>query len=242
MRLGSFPRCRFRASNPSSNSRLGFSNGRGAVQGFLRAVSAPELTGRFFVVTPRGRDVTEWRLRLPMPFAAPRLEEFPHAECLTNLRLLIKKAGMLKQWQSDRTLMLDPKFPKNRFYKHIPDALWTNQSDSRFVIEYERARKSSTRLRRKIEAYSREMCRIDRYMDHVLWIAEGPRYDSIKKVLGLHLHPNHSVRTFEQSCRCTPIPSFPGKRSETFHGISMASRNRSQKKTLTSFSPAISKL
>ncbi len=176
--------------------------------GFLRAVSAPELTGRFFVVTPRGRDVTEWRLRLPMPFAAPRLEEFPQAEWLTNIRLLIQRAGVLKRWQSVRTLVLDPKFPRDRFQKHIPDALWTNQSDCRIVIEYERVRQIRTRLRKQIEAYSREICRVDRYMDHVLWIAEGPRYDSIKKVLAYHQHPNHSVRTFEQFSGELKVPRF----------------------------------
>ncbi len=126
----------------------------------------------------------------------PPISQLFHVQHLTDLRLLISKYGKLSTWKSERTLLIDPLFPKQRFREHLPDALWVNPGGQRILIEYERARKSSPRVRRKVEAYSREIARIDRFMDHVLWIVEPERLGLFRQVV--RGEENQTIRTMDE--------------------------------------------
>src|SRR3989338_4822122 len=97
-----------------------------------------------------------------VPLATPALNEIPHASELTELRLSALRAGRAASWSPDRVLMLDPTFPRERFYGLVPDAIWTTPSGKRIAVEYERTRKGVSRVRLKVEAFSREIARPDR--------------------------------------------------------------------------------
>ena len=131
-----------------------------------------------------------------IPLASPALNEIPHADQLTELRLRVLKAGRYTSWRPDRVLVIDPTFPRERFYGLVPDAIWTTLSGKRIAVEYERTRKGISRVRLKVEAFSREIARPDRAMDLVLWIASGGAHQDLKSVLTSH--PAQRLRTSEE--------------------------------------------
>lgn len=133
-----------------------------------------------------------------IPLHAPPVTETGHSDGMTELRLAVAKAGRLAQpisesWKTDRVLAIDPSFPRERFYKHLPDAIWVTPSGKRIAVEYERTRKVVSRLRLKVEAFAREMVRPDRAFDIVLWIGVPGTMSVLKQVL--ETHPEQRLRT-----------------------------------------------
>ena len=131
-----------------------------------------------------------------VPLASPAINEIPHADRLTELRLATLHAGKCVSWKSDRELAIDPAFPRERFYGLIPDAVWTTPSDRRIAVEYERTRKGVARVRSKVETFSRELARPDRVFDLVLWVAAPGAYQDLAGIL--RTHPSQRLRRFEQ--------------------------------------------
>lgn len=105
-----------------------------------------------------------------VPLASPPVSEIPHSDGMTELRLAVMRAQLTALWRTDRVLMIDPSFPRERFFGHVPDAIWTTPKGTLIAVEYERTRKTASRLRMKVEAFSREMARPDRAFERVLWI------------------------------------------------------------------------
>lgn len=130
-----------------------------------------------------------------IPLASPKLSEVLHADGLTELRLMTLRANKCTSWKTDRVLSLDASFPKERFYGHLPDAIWTSPSGRRVAVEYERTRKGVGRVRQKVEAFGREIVRPDRAFDRVLWIAGPGVAPSLKAAIGSQ--PNQVLRTLD---------------------------------------------
>lgn len=128
-----------------------------------------------------------------VPLASPKISEVPHADGLTELRLMTLKANKCASWKTDRVLVLDAAFPRERFYGHLPDAIWTSHSGRRIAVEYERTCKGVGRVRKKVEAFGREMARSDRVIDLVLWVAEPGAYQDLEGIP--KAHPAHRLRT-----------------------------------------------
>jgi hypothetical protein len=150
----------------------------------------------FYAPTELGRRTAEMIQRKDFPLVVPPSVEFIHAEKVSDIRLSLQRAGKLGSWKSDRMLLTQPGFPKERFRSYVPDALWITPTKTRVLIEYERALKGVPRLKRKVEAFSREMGRTDRFMDHVLWIGEPDRIPELQKAIGSD--SRHTVRTFPE--------------------------------------------
>ena len=131
-----------------------------------------------------------------IPLHHPKESETLHTDGLTELRLAVFRAGRSTRWQTDRTLVLDAKFPKERFYGHLPDAVWTMPSGKRVAVEYERTRKGTARVRAKVEAFARELARPDRVFDRVLWVGEGGALPTLRILLSSH--PEQMLRTREE--------------------------------------------
>ncbi len=131
-----------------------------------------------------------------VPLASPPINEIPHADMLTELRLSVLKAKKCVSWKPDRVLVVDPSFPKERLYGIVPDALWITQSGKRIAVEYERTRKGVSRVRLKVEALSREIVRVDRIIDVVLWVAAPGAYQDLQGIL--QTHPGQLLRTADQ--------------------------------------------
>lgn len=133
------------------------------------------------------------------PLRAPAEAELMHTDGLTEMRIAVLKSGRFESgtrfWRTDRVLEIDPGFPKERFYGHIPDAIWVTAAGKKIAIEYERTRKSITRVRQKIEAFSREMARVDREFDMVLWVITPGVEVMIGKLLVNH--PNQITRSLD---------------------------------------------
>lgn len=167
--------------------------------GFLAKIRTSKSRKTFFKATRRGHEIAS-ELGLA-PLHAPREGEITHTEGLTEIRLAVIKAGRLDihgeyAWRTDRVLNIDPQFHRERFYQHLPDAIWRTASGKKIAIEYERTRKSPTRVRQKIEAFSREMSRSDREFDMVLWITT-PGVEVMVRGLILN-HPNHVIRSMNE--------------------------------------------
>lgn len=136
-----------------------------------------------------------------IPLHAPPVTETGHSDGMTELRLAVLRAGKCADttsasWKTDRVLMIDPGFPRERFYKHLPDALWVTPSGKRIAVEYERTRKVLSRLRLKVETFAREMARPDRAFDLVLWIGVPGTMSVLTQVLATH--PEQRLRTMSE--------------------------------------------
>jgi hypothetical protein len=164
--------------------------------GFLCQLHVPFKRARFFTATALGRKTVQNTRHKSMPTHLPPVVEFLHTERLTDIRLALQRSGRIQHWLTDRMLVRSPNFPRDRFRSYIPDALWVSPTNARVLVEYERSHKGLPRLRRKVEAFSREMSRTDRFMDHVLWICEPERMPELKKAVGSDTR--HTVRTFQE--------------------------------------------
>ena len=131
-----------------------------------------------------------------IPLHAPPINEIGHADGMTELRLAVLRSQPAALWRTDRVLVIDPTFPRERFYNHVPDAIWTTPKGTRIAVEYERTRKTVSRLRMKVEAFSREMVRADRAFERVLWIGVPGSWPALTQVLGPH--PAQTLRTMDQ--------------------------------------------
>lgn len=131
-----------------------------------------------------------------IPLASPPISEIGHADGLTELRLAVQKSQPAASWRSDRVLVIDPTFPRERFYSHVPDAIWTTPKGARIAVEYERTRKTASRLRLKVETFSRELARSDRAFDRVLWVGVPGTMAALTQALVPH--PGQTLRTMDQ--------------------------------------------
>ena len=126
----------------------------------------------------------------------PSASSLLHVERLTNLGIFVSRVRPASIWTSERILLVDPSFPRERLRGYLPDALWITEEGVRIFIEYERTRKSNPRVRQKIEVFDLEMARVDRFMDFVLWIVELDRLESITELT--RLLENQDVRTLAE--------------------------------------------
>ncbi|MGK5084868.1 hypothetical protein WDW37_16390 [Bdellovibrionota bacterium FG-1] len=131
-----------------------------------------------------------------IPLASPPINEIGHSDGLTELRLAVLRSQPAALWRSDRVIVIDPAFPRERFYGHVPDAIWTTPKGSRVAVEYERTRKTASRLRLKVEAFSREFARSDRAFDRVLWVGVPGTMTQLAQMLAAH--PGQTLRTLDQ--------------------------------------------
>lgn len=131
-----------------------------------------------------------------IPLHSPPINEIGHADGMTELRLAVQKSQRSTSWRPDRVLVIDPTFPRDRFYSHVPDAIWTSPKGSRIAVEYERTRKTASRLRLKVETFSRELARADRAFDRVLWIGVSGTMPGLTAALASH--PGQTLRTMDQ--------------------------------------------
>jgi hypothetical protein len=166
--------------------------------GFLTRVQTNFSLKSYFRATRAAQELagTSGETHGMVPLASPAVNEIPHADQLTELRLAVLAAGRCASWKPDRVLAIDPTFPRERFYGLIPDAIWTTPSGKRIAVEYERTRKGVARVRTKVEALSREMARPDRAIDLVLWVAAPGAYQDLEGLL--QSHPGQRLRQMEQ--------------------------------------------
>ena len=118
--------------------------------------------------------------------SVPSNSEIPHAEILTEIRIAIQESGKHGDslwWRGECLLSEDDEFPKERFRDLMPYAIWITKSSRRVAIEFERARKGITRVRKKVEGFELELNRQDRVFDRVLWVAVDGAYRDVKKAI-----------------------------------------------------------
>lgn len=170
--------------------------------GFLVGIRTAYSLKTFFKATRMAQELAMSHGEGPslIPLATPPQNEIGHSDGLTELRLAVIRADKLGSaadgaapWRTDRVLAVDPAFPKERFYGHMPDAIWTTQSGKRVAVEYERTRKVVSRLRLKVETFSREIARPDRAFDLVLWIGVPGTLPTLTQALASH--PAQKLRT-----------------------------------------------
>ena len=170
--------------------------------GFLVRIATPYSQKNYFRATRMAQELVSGRSEGygPLPLSSPPLNEIPHADLLTEIRLLIARSGRHAAsetwWRPDRVLSVDPGFPRERFYGILPDAIWVTRRGKRIAVEYERTRKGITRVRPKVEALSREIARTDRAIDFVLWVATPAARVDLAVVLPAH--PAQRLRSFEE--------------------------------------------
>ena len=175
-----------------------------ASAGFLAPMRSPYSLKTFFKATKQAQEAASDAgegLTL-VPLQTPPISEIGHSDGLTELRLAVTRADRLgslpgiQPWRTDRVLSIDPSFPKERFYSHLPDAIWVTPSGRRIAVEYERTRKVISKLRIKVEAFSRELARGDRAFDRVLWVATPGTMSGLSQIL--KNHPDQTMRTMDQ--------------------------------------------
>lgn len=163
--------------------------------GYLMRVTSNHSLKSYFRATRIGQELasTSEDAQGIVPLASPATNEIPHAHVLTELRLSVLKYKRCASWKSDRVLVNDLNFPRERFFGIIPDAVWTTPSGKRIAVEFERTRKGIFRVRQKVEALSREIARADRVIDRVLWVSVPGAYQDLEQVL--KTHPGQMLRT-----------------------------------------------
>jgi hypothetical protein len=167
--------------------------------GFLEKVKTPYSLKSYFKARKRAYNLLSTRAVgvCLIPTQRTPLNETLHVDGLTEMRLAVFKSGKLKSWITDRMLLVDPTFPRERFEITVPDAIWTTQeSERRIAVEYERTRKGRSRIKAKVDAFERELARGDRRIDLVLWVAGPGSYQDLKAVLVNH--PKHQLRSLSE--------------------------------------------
>ena len=166
---------------------------------FLEKVKTPYSLKSYFKARKRAYNLLSTKTEgvRCIPTARTPLNETLHVDGLTEIRLAAIRSGKVRDWVTDRMLLADPTFPRERFEITVPDAIWTTQeSGRRIAVEYERTRKGRSRVKAKVDAYERELTRPDRMIDLVLWVAAPGSYQDLKAVLTNH--PHHQLRTLSQ--------------------------------------------
>ncbi len=156
--------------------------------GFLIAVVSAHKKDRFLKISKLGQSLLFMRNapNVTRVLSVPSTSEIPHAEVLTEIRIAIRdsgKHGDAYWWRGEGELSEDEGFPKERFRDLMPDAIWVTRSSRRVAIEFERARKGITRIRKKVEGFDLELARSDRAFDAVLWVSVEGAYRDLKKAL-----------------------------------------------------------
>jgi hypothetical protein len=167
--------------------------------GFLEKVKTPYSLKSYFKARKRAYNLlsTKGEGGRYIPTQRTPLNETLHVDGLTEIRLAAFRSEKIKNWVTDRMLLVDPTFPRERFEITVPDAIWTTkESERRIAVEYERTRKGRSRIKAKVDAYERELARPDRRIDLVLWVAAPGSFEDLKAVLVNH--PNHKLRTLSQ--------------------------------------------
>lgn len=166
--------------------------------GFLQGVRTAYSLKTYFKATKRAQELagTAGEGTSLIPLHAPAINEIGHADGLNELRLAVFRAQPAASFRPDRVLMIDPTLPRERFYSHVPDAIWATPKGSRIAVEYERTRKTVSRLRMKVEAFSRELARPDRAFDRVLWVGVPGTMSVLTQAL--NSHPGQTLRTMDQ--------------------------------------------
>lgn len=166
--------------------------------GFLQGVRTVYSLKTYFKATRSAQELagTAGDGESLIPLHAPAINEIGHADGMTELRLAVLRSQPEALWRTDRVLVIDPKFPRERFYSHVPDAIWTTPKAQRIAVEYERTRKTASRLRLKVEAFSRELGRSDRAFDRVLWVGVPGTMPGL--TAALTNHTGQTLRTMDQ--------------------------------------------
>lgn len=151
--------------------------------GYIRTFRTPYSRAKYVVATKLGHELAVRSGAKNIPYGPILNAEILHAHGLVEIRLAIQEAGKMASWQSDRSLLIDPTFPKIRFATFIPDAIWISNTGNRIFVEYERTRKALIRTRQKIEFYACELDRGDRMGDFVLWITEPSSHSAVENEL-----------------------------------------------------------
>ena len=153
--------------------------------GFLEKIKTPFSQKFYFRATKSGIGLASDRMQdcsiIPI-FQTPS-QQIPHVDLLTELRLIVSQAEKIGSWATDRVLMTDLDFPKDRFHISVPDVLWVTKKGRRIAIEYERTSKAISRVRAKVQSYERELLRQDSLIDLVLWISSPVTHKTLSSLL-----------------------------------------------------------
>lgn len=166
---------------------------------FLEKIKTPYSLKSYFRARRRAYNLLSTRGQggRCIPSQKTPINETLHVDGLTEIRIAVLRSGKVRDWVTDRMLVVDPTFPRERFEITVPDAIWTTQeSGRRIAVEYERTRKGRSRIKAKVDAYERELARPDRMIDLVLWVAAPGSYQDLQRVLVNH--PKHELRTLDQ--------------------------------------------
>lgn len=144
----------------------------------------------YLSISRRGIEAIQLRSSRPLPYPPPPKTELAHTLALTEFRLAAEEAGKVTRWVSDRCLRLCPEFPA-RLGNYCPDAYWVTRSGKRIFLEYERTRKTKARRQEKFLHFAQEMGRPDRYMDMVVWVADGASREMLESIV--HTTTNQKV-------------------------------------------------
>ncbi|MGK5088063.1 hypothetical protein WDW86_10945 [Bdellovibrionota bacterium FG-2] len=178
--------------------------------GFLEGVRINHSLKTYFRATRKAVEVVSAHAQVGrlIPTARTPTNEIPHVDVLTEVRLAAQRAGKVSDWLTDRMLILDPKFPRDRFA--VPDAIWVTKGTGRKIaVEHERTRKKRTRVKDKADLLARELTRADRMVELVLWIAAPGLYRELEMVLSGY--PNQRLRTLDQFLSELPGSSGDGR-------------------------------
>jgi hypothetical protein len=97
--------------------------------GFLEKFKTPFSQKFYFRPTKKGIDLACTRVgdgSIIPSFQTPA-NQLPHVDLLTELRLVVSQVDKIGSWATDRVLMADPEFPKDRFHISVPDVLWVTK-------------------------------------------------------------------------------------------------------------------
>ena len=142
-------------TSPSQSPRHAYARVKFLEQfGSLVSLKSAHRKDRFLKITKLGQSYLFSQniqnvTRVP---SVPSNSEIPHAEILTKIRVAIQESGKHGEgfwWRGECLLSEDDAFPKERFGSLMPDAIWVTKSSRRVAIEFERARKGITRVRKK---------------------------------------------------------------------------------------------
>jgi hypothetical protein len=158
--------------------------------GVLKSFAEGKSHLRFLSLSRKGAELVHEMTGSPVPYPPPPRVELRHTVALTEFRLAATESGRVSRWLSDRVLKLSNDFP-SRLGNYCPDAYWVTKSGKRIFLEYERTRKTKARRQEKFHCFSQEMGRADRYMDMVVWVADGASREMLEGIV--RVTPNQKV-------------------------------------------------
>jgi hypothetical protein len=152
--------------------------------GLVECVTVPTVREKFYALTKEGVAVAQLKHPHALPRNRPPITMAVHQVALLDVRFMLEENGVT-DWMVGEVL----KNPHagtgqdhNKRDYHVPDATYTSRKGVRVALEYDRTRRSASRIRERLWFYSK-LCEFPELLGGLVYIVEPHLFEIYDKIL-----------------------------------------------------------